>query len=282
MAERQIGQGNTVEVVDSNGQVWHDLEEQAEFAWLLSEQGRGVGTVVLVSPVKARQPPCVSPSASSPESCASDQQEGYSQEEDATEEIQVRIDGSSDSDCDDPFGVCSKWRNVYDVPKPHKAPFVLGSKAASTLGVAPGEAASRGLAFLSSDPYAVNLPKGRRPEKAAAADLKRRPPPLRLGVAAALKPVNTVAIQQEFVSASFSPNVAETVKFAAIQNPHVNGDDKRSTTTYAKPRSAPTPPRIVQRGNPTMTSFLSGPTSPQGTGLASMTRKMGGMFRKAS
>ncbi len=279
--ERKVGRGKIVDVTDSQGQVWQDLEEQAEFAWLLSEQGRGGATLLLLSPIHLSDPSRSSPAASTPDT------DQHTPGEYIQAEVQVVGADDGDMESDDPFGMPT-WKYVYDVPKPHKAPFVLGTKAASTLGVSPGEAASRGKAFLATDPYAVKYAKGRQ----APPEAKHRPPPLRLAAATKIKPVDTIAVQQDFVDSRVSP-IAAKAKAPTYNRSgaglSVAADRASRVSAYARPRLAPTPPRgrstgmadrveAVESGR---TSFLN--AGSHSDGLATlMTKKVGGFFRRAS
>jgi hypothetical protein len=280
---RKVGQGKIVTITDSQGQVWQDLEEQAEFAWLLSEQGRGGPALLLASPSQIRDQVRSPPSPSVPDA---DQRTPCGSVED--DNILVVDTDNTNSDGDDPFGLPS-WRSVYDVPKPHKAPFVLGTKAASTLGVAPGEAFSRGMAFLATDPYSVKSSKGRQ----TSPEAKHRPSPLQLAGTTGMKPVNTIAVQLEFVASSFSPlgEKGKAVKYNRSVSESAAVTRTSRASAYARPRLAPNPPPrnvstpvdrlgVIDSG---MTSFMNAGTHAEMGGLAaSMSKKVGGMFRRAT
>lgn len=262
VADRLVGQGATMAVVDGSGQVWHDLEEQAEFAWLLSEQGRGIA---LLSPIHLRGMPS-SPLASSPET----EGDHLAEPPSGTNEA-VRIVSGDQSETDedgcDPFGVPGPWRSVFNVPD-SKNGFAIGTKVSNFLGVAPGEAASRGLAFLSTDPYAPRK-TGKGPSS------KRRPPPLALGVAARIKPTKTIAVQQDFVATSFvAPGQRPTGSTQRKpDSQQLRGKAQRISMTCSNKGSEQHPAVRWDSNN----SFID--TSKQESRAVSMSMKVGGIFR---
>lgn len=212
--DRQVGSGVGVEFVDHQGMVWQDQEEQQEFAWLLSEQGRGADRYQLISPV------LISREGAIPGSCFRD--------ESSDDVIIVTPEDIENEEHPDPFGMMD-FTNVLQLPKPSKAPLILGVHSNSSSHI---------LAFLDTDPYDSSAEKASQKHRPAPLDLNKTP-----AFAVSQK---VIAVQSDLPTAKSTTGL---IQRRAVTDPirSQSKTNKPPQTPFAVPRTAPLPPMPISK-----------------------------------